>query len=123
MLTQQLFIYWGGGGGGGGGDDLDKWYYIQHVCFFLFFSLHIYTHIENVQELFCGGGLQGPRCQHLGVIFVREKLQKDHNNVTHTCIRYCTLSFCVWEKMGNDSGYEALTESLGLKDRTQALPP
>ena len=50
------------------------------LCFFF----HVYTHIENVQELFCGGGLQGPRCQHLGVIFVREKLQKDHNNVTHT---------------------------------------
>ena len=25
--------------------------------------------------------------------------------------------------MGNDSGYEALTESLGLKYQTQALPP
>ena len=43
----------------------------------------VYTYIENVQKLFCGGGLQGSRCQHLGVIFVREKLQKDHSNVTH----------------------------------------
>ena len=61
-----------------------------------------------MQKLFCGGGLQGSRCQHLGVIFVREKLQKDHSNVTHihVYISYCTSSFCVWKGGGNDSGYE-----------------
>ena len=46
-------------------------------------SVNVYTYVENVQELFCGRGLQGPRCQHLGIIFVREKLQKDHSNITY----------------------------------------
>ena len=57
---------------------------ISVITYSMSFFFYVYTHIENVQELFCGRGLQGPRCQYLGVIFVREKLQKDHNDITHT---------------------------------------